>query len=822
MAEVKQSDSLFSLNLDDEMGVPVDRSVGATLHPSKTCNNVARCVLDNRWFCFFVAFINVANCLQIGRQTDCAAVRLTHNTDPPAFCDKNADFWFWASEIVVVIVFTIDLLLHILVSWRYLLTTWGVFDFITIAGSMSYVLYVPVASFNALRICRLLRLGRNIGLIIHVPEIYTMVQGFFGAFKAVFFAFVLAFMLIFTFAIIGVEAFSSAQSEWSRVGRAMEALVRIATYDSWNIFVEPMYAKYPIWARLYVLLFIWLVAVTLLSLVTAIITERSFTSAAEDQEIAQEARNQRLQRAHDELMEIMKRADTNQDGDISKTELRTLWGSNNDNSADLKTQAFLSMFGNWEDIEFLFDFMCSGDAKRSTVSYSELIKGAQLYKQDKTSFFGTVTVRNLVGIRRRIMQLEHTVHSARIENREVSTNPVVSKRLAAEKRARHHEDKEREVRLLHRTNTTVDVQALRRVFELCNSSCTGLLSEDEFWQLWKETARATIGHLWRIADIDRSGQIDFDEFVDMVHKIGWQRFRGLLVDSYQTFVTGALEEVSVDVTFPTGPAEMQTHDTILKDLDSAITRASNEVISQVGELLNQHRESLSNGADLRAAAAVALEVERGFQKHLDELRGVGGVDSRTDEVVEGSSCGHGAYSFGSFREQLHELQEQGGVKGETTGLLCRGMGQGGATRDAPISLSREVPGETRKDKPAKGLPDLPTLIPPQRKDMCVGKVLHPVACPSSPSWSQATPVSYSHPIRCMLQDDGDAVFSASQQLANYYSFIGSPPKSVVDDMFEAALRTMQGGSQLRIAAQGPAPTSRPSCPDLEPPPRTQV
>merc|ERR1711971_600368 len=113
-----------------------------------------------------------------------------------------------------------------------------------------------------------------------------------------------------------------------------------------------------------------------------------------------------------------------------------------------------------------------------------------------------------------------------------------------------------------------------------------------------------------MGDRDRSGRIDFDELLDMVRGMGWEQFQRSLMnpeDAHETMPTSSLE--------PLGFAP----DIVTRRAEELTARVADEVVTQVGDLLNRHLGIVQNIVESCVAKDVALQLDRSLGKHFAEL-----------------------------------------------------------------------------------------------------------------------------------------------------------------------------------------------------------
>jgi hypothetical protein len=134
---------------------------------------------------------------------------------------------------------------------------------------------------------------------------------------------------------------------WDSIPISMLTLFKIAFHDSSGAIYTPMIEHHPILA-LYFFVYIFLIAVCLLNLVTAVIVEGSLDQADQDKELAKIHKSQLANKMMPELRDVFHRMDTNHDGTITLDEF---------GNCDLATQATLYQLFDTDDLVELFEIL---------------------------------------------------------------------------------------------------------------------------------------------------------------------------------------------------------------------------------------------------------------------------------------------------------------------------------------------------------------------------------------------------------------------------------------------------------------------------------
>ena len=112
--------------------------------------------------------------------------------------------------------------------------------------------------------------------------LWTLIKCLLGAFWSVLYAMLVAVMIIYVFAILGVESYSSLGPRWQSVGAAMFTLLQVAAWDGMDVTVLPIMASFPYSGHVFVVAYIAMVSVTLMAMVPAVLTTQSMANAKEN------------------------------------------------------------------------------------------------------------------------------------------------------------------------------------------------------------------------------------------------------------------------------------------------------------------------------------------------------------------------------------------------------------------------------------------------------------------------------------------------------------------------------------------------------------
>jgi len=207
------------------------------------------------------------------------------------------------------------------------------------------------------RILRLLRLARAVRLIVLFQTLWQLVQGLLHSVTTLFWTFLLVMILIYIFAIIGMEFISedpaldanheynvAARENFSNFGDAIMTLLQMFSMDSIGAVYRPL-VKHRFATFFYFMTVLLVLSIALMNLVTAVMVNSSLDQASEDKEVKKAWLAAKKKKQMEELKVMFHELDEDGSGDLSLSEIR---------SAPEHLRAELQELAGSEDIEQLF------------------------------------------------------------------------------------------------------------------------------------------------------------------------------------------------------------------------------------------------------------------------------------------------------------------------------------------------------------------------------------------------------------------------------------------------------------------------------------
>eukprot|EP00931_Biecheleriopsis_adriatica_P069087 TRINITY_DN42978_c0_g1_i1.p1 TRINITY_DN42978_c0_g1~~TRINITY_DN42978_c0_g1_i1.p1 ORF type:complete len:667 (-),score=140.58 TRINITY_DN42978_c0_g1_i1:55-1989(-) len=345
--------------------------------------------------------------------------------------------WLRVSNIFISILYAGEVALRITVMqrefFRYFFS-WDTFDlFLVVSDVILLILqaFLDVqqnAAIRALRIGRSLRVVKAIRVWPAFRELYVMMHGLIGAFKAMLWSAVLLFLVLTLFGIIAVEVIHPLVLEiadegdfegckrcdraFSTVWNSMVTFFQqIVVGDSWGQVTIPVMENF-LWTCPFFVLVVVTVQFGIMNLILVAIVDQANKSSNEDAQFQARTRKEEFEAARSQLLAVCKMLDADESGEISLEELMTGYETMPELANQLR---FLDV--KKEDMTILFSALDSDGS--GSVAYEEFVE--QLFSmQNQDAGVLLAFIRSYVqDIRKQVSESREQVLNARAEIEEV-------------------------------------------------------------------------------------------------------------------------------------------------------------------------------------------------------------------------------------------------------------------------------------------------------------------------------------------------------------------------------------------------------------------
>lgn len=254
--------------------------------------------------------------------------------------DQAAPEWVQLVEYAFLAVYSMELAMRVYVHRLNAFTSWVKFDaFLVVCGALDVIVKLVVtespealANIMLVRMLRLARLARAARLLVQFKVLWLLVQGLMNSVMTILWTFVIIFVLIYIFAIIGLELFradESAGEEYQEaaakfnagLGHSLLTLVQFLTLDSIGSIYVPICIAKP-WLTFYFASFILVVSVALMNLVTALMVDSALSQSSQDKEAEKAWEVAKRKKALPKLKAMFMMLDEDGSGELELEELR--------------------------------------------------------------------------------------------------------------------------------------------------------------------------------------------------------------------------------------------------------------------------------------------------------------------------------------------------------------------------------------------------------------------------------------------------------------------------------------------------------------------
>lgn len=176
-----------------------------------------------------------------------------------------------------IVFFTVELSIRVVArNWRLAAIVgdgWLLFDIAIVVSSIGAQLIDTGESFYILRLARVFRAVRLLSI---TSKFRLVIESFLKSIKTSLYVVILLAVIIYGYAVLGVELFSSSNS-FSHLGKAIISMIQILTLDDWgNIFADvleqPTISKFM--ATTFFMSFIFFGTMIILNLFVAVVTDQ--------------------------------------------------------------------------------------------------------------------------------------------------------------------------------------------------------------------------------------------------------------------------------------------------------------------------------------------------------------------------------------------------------------------------------------------------------------------------------------------------------------------------------------------------------------------
>eukprot|EP00930_Biecheleria_cincta_P042043 TRINITY_DN28913_c0_g1_i2.p1 TRINITY_DN28913_c0_g1~~TRINITY_DN28913_c0_g1_i2.p1 ORF type:complete len:612 (-),score=116.69 TRINITY_DN28913_c0_g1_i2:497-2332(-) len=301
--------------------------------------------------------------------------------------------WLRAMNLLLLVLYASEVFLRLVTlqgSFFAGCANWDTFDLLLVLTDILFMLLKAIlpgmddnAGIRALRICRSLRMVKAIRIWPPLRELYIMMHGLLGAFKAMVWSFVMLFLILTLFGIIAVETINPiVQSiateggfpDCDRCHRAFASVwssmltffQQVVAGDSWGLITIPVMEREP-WTQPFFIAVVVTIQFGILNLILVAIVDQAHQSSQDDAIFQARTRQEEFEKTRKEMLHLCKVIDSDSSGTISLDELMVGYESNPELANSMR---FLDV--KKDDMKILFDVL--DQDSDGAVEYEEFVE----------------------------------------------------------------------------------------------------------------------------------------------------------------------------------------------------------------------------------------------------------------------------------------------------------------------------------------------------------------------------------------------------------------------------------------------------------------
>jgi len=314
--------------------------------------------------------------------SNCAIIGVKASYDTPEMDADEQTSLFIILELIFTALFILDLALRVeAYGWTWFVDPGNMADalLVFLTGVLAVIVFPLLGikspllrTFTVLRVFRLVRLARAVRQQPEFKEMWLLVRGLIGSISTLLWTYVIISGTLYVFAIAFTEMIGNdevfkdnpvVQEQFGDVLRSMFTLFQIMTLDSWTSIARPMMQEQYLigWA---IFFFISVGCFVLMNLITAVIVEKAFDIANQDEkDLAKEKEKQR-EADMEELTELFMDLDQDQSGSLTRDEFEQA------TKHPMIRRKFMMLDFGADDLDELWNILDDGDGNLSVDEFS--------------------------------------------------------------------------------------------------------------------------------------------------------------------------------------------------------------------------------------------------------------------------------------------------------------------------------------------------------------------------------------------------------------------------------------------------------------------
>lgn len=299
-------------------------------------------LINSRPFETVIGILIILNLALTWYETDLLAQR-DRIEEPPK--------WLSAMNLLMLILYASEVMIRLVAMQTQFfqgIVNWETFDLLLVLSDVFFLVLKAIwpelngnAGMRALRVGRSLRMVKAIRIWSPLRELYIMMHGLLGAFKAMMWSFVMLLLVLILFGIFAVDSINpivrriDADGGFPDCGRCHRAFASVwdsmitffqqtVAGDSWGLITIPVMESEP-WTQPFFIAVIVTIQFGILNLILVAIVDQAHQSSQDDADFQARTRHEEYLHARQGLLHLCATIDTDKSGEISIDELMSAY-----------------------------------------------------------------------------------------------------------------------------------------------------------------------------------------------------------------------------------------------------------------------------------------------------------------------------------------------------------------------------------------------------------------------------------------------------------------------------------------------------------------
>eukprot|EP00440_Ansanella_granifera_P049842 gb/GFBE01054018.1/.p1 GENE.gb/GFBE01054018.1/~~gb/GFBE01054018.1/.p1 ORF type:complete len:610 (+),score=131.11 gb/GFBE01054018.1/:1-1830(+) len=375
-----------------------------------------------------------------------------YETDAGAFPNNPDDIpgWIEYANLTMLGLYAFEVSLRLICDQgRFFvgIVNWDTFDLLLVFSDLLLLCIDKLSSMDRNGVVRALRIGRSLRIVKAIRvwpafrELYVMMHGLLGAFRAMLWSAVLLSLILILFGIVAVEMINplvrqiDAEGGFGDCPRCSRAFAtvwdsmvtffqQVVAGDSWGLITIPVMESFPFTAPFFVVVVVT-IQFGILNLILVAIVDQAHKSSTEDATFQARSRKEEFENSRKIVLNLCAEIDSDKSGEISLQELMHGYATMPELANQLR---FLDV--KKDDMRILFSTLDTDGS--GNVSYEEFVEQLFNMQNQDTGVLLSFIRSYVQDIRKQITLQNEQIESLRQSNDELRNIVLETRELTHE------------------------------------------------------------------------------------------------------------------------------------------------------------------------------------------------------------------------------------------------------------------------------------------------------------------------------------------------------------------------------------------------------